>query len=551
MDSDIDNLMGHIGEFGKYQMRQFLLHILAGGTAGVHMLSLVTVAATPDHRCLVDGVESAFNATYNDPDMRQYIPVVDGEFDSCHLYDSNNDTITCNQWVYDNQYYRSSRVIDWNMICDHRWMAAVSQSVFMFGVFTGAVVLGSLADRFGRKTIFCLSGLLQLILGVSVAFFSEYYSFLFMRYLLGIFGSAGAYITGFVLTMELVGPSKRTICGISFQASFALGVMLVALWGALIGDRVMLQVVYGLHSLLIIPHYWIMDESPRWLWSQGRIHEAVSIVEKAAKMNGQDAPDRAFYVSRGMSGMRTKEEMELNAPKAGIIDLVRTPNLRAKTLNCALNWFANSIVYYGLSLNTGKLLGNPYLMLFIVGLVEWPSYIATVLLMDRTGRRSLISSTMLLGGFACLLAVFIPNGTVVTVIVMVGKFFIAASFAIIYNYTAEMFPTVVRNTALGVGSMCARLSGALTPMIGLLDSLDKTLPTVIFASLALLAGALALFLPETAGKPMPQTLEEGEEFGKGDTAFSSCFGGARRRTASLAVPEQSTPRNDIALNIRD
>lgn len=53
-------------------------------------------------------------------------------------------------------------------------------------------------------------------------------------------------------------------------------------------------------------------------------------------------------------------------------------------------------------------------------------------------------------------------------IVFLGKFCISGSFAIIYNYSAEMFPTVVRNTALGVGSMCARLSAALTPLITLL-----------------------------------------------------------------------------------
>lgn len=33
------------------------------------------------------------------------------------------------------------------MVCDNRWMAAVAQSAYMFGVFTGAVVLGSLADK--------------------------------------------------------------------------------------------------------------------------------------------------------------------------------------------------------------------------------------------------------------------------------------------------------------------------------------------------------------------------------------------------------------------
>jgi len=54
-------------------------------------------------------------------------------------------------------------------------------------------------DRYGRKIIMYISAVLQLILGVGVAFISEYYSFLVIRFLYGIFGSAGAYITGFVL----------------------------------------------------------------------------------------------------------------------------------------------------------------------------------------------------------------------------------------------------------------------------------------------------------------------------------------------------------------
>jgi MFS family permease len=54
-------------------------------------------------------------------------------------------------------------------------------------------------DRYGRKIILYVSAVLQLALGVGVAFVSEYYSFLVIRFLYGIFGSAGAYITGFVL----------------------------------------------------------------------------------------------------------------------------------------------------------------------------------------------------------------------------------------------------------------------------------------------------------------------------------------------------------------
>lgn len=56
--------------------------------------------------------------------------------------------------------------------------------------------------------------------------------------------------------MEIVGASKRTACGMTFQGMFALGVMLVAFWGYFISDRVYLQVVYSLHSLVLIGHWW-------------------------------------------------------------------------------------------------------------------------------------------------------------------------------------------------------------------------------------------------------------------------------------------------------
>lgn len=142
-----------------------------------------------------------------------------------------------------------------------------------------------------------------------------------------------------------------------------------------------------------------------------------------------------------------------------------------KTLNVCLCWFANSLVYYGLSLSAGKLYGNPFLILFLMGLVEFPSYIVIVFVLDRLGRRSITSGLMLLGGLCCIIAVFIAQGsTAATTIVMLGKLFIAGSFAVIYNYSAELFPTVVRNSAMGLGSMCARLSGALTPLITLLGT---------------------------------------------------------------------------------
>lgn len=329
--------------------------------------------------------------------------------------------------------------------------------------------------------------------------------------------------------MELVGPSKRTICGVSFQAAFAGGIMLVAAWGSIIADRQMLQMIYGLHSCLLIAHWWIMDESPRWLWAQGRREEAVKIVAKGVRWNSRNIPlDEQYFLSKARYTSAITEESTTET--AGVSDLFKTPNLRMKTLNVCLCWFANALAYYGLSLSTGKLNGNPYLILFIMGLVEMPSYIVLVFTLDILGRRSITSTLMLIGGICCIVAAYIEQGTTLaTGIVMVGKFTIAGSFAVIYNYSAELFPTVVRNSAMGLGSMAARLSGALTPLISLLDSFDPTIPAVTFGVITLISGTWVMFLPETNHQPMPESIADGEAFGQGDTCFSACFGGKRRK----------------------
>ncbi|KAK9871378.1 hypothetical protein WA026_011633 [Henosepilachna vigintioctopunctata] len=543
---DLDTLMNSLGDFGKYQWWQFVLHILSALTAGLHMMALVTVAAVPEHRCEITNIDVNKTMTaLNYTTLLKYIPVKsNNEFDSCSMFNgTSNETYKCTSWVYNNTYYTSTRAIEWDFVCDRRWMGAIAQTSYMLGVFLGCVTLGNLADKIGRKPVYCWSAVLQLILGVGVAFTSNYYLFLIVRFLYGIFGSAGSYLTGFVLTMELVGPSKRSICGIAFQGVFATGIMLVAVWGAIISDRQWLQVVYGLHGLLLIGHWWLMDESPRWLWANGRYKESVEIVQKALEINGSPVTiNKAEFVSKGQANQRTTKTEE-----AGISDLFKTPNLRIKTLNVCLCWFANSLVYYGLSLSSGNIKGNPFLVFFIMALIELPGYVLTVVLMDRLGRRFITSFNMVVGGMCCIIAVSFTIGSLVSIsFVFIGKFLIACSFAVIYNYSAELFPTVVRNSALGIGGMCARTSGALTPLITLLDSFDPKMPSMIFAVIAILSGFLTMFLPETMGREMPSTIEDGENFGIGDTCFTNFFGRKKiskgpRNGLQIAMTEQMNP----------
>jgi len=65
-----------------------------------------------------------------------------------------------------------------------------------------------------------------------------------------------------------------------------------------------------------------------------------------------------------------------------------------------------SMVYYGLSLNSGNLGGNFYVNFTISGLVEFPAYTLCILLLDRVGRKWMHFICMVAGGTACISTVF-------------------------------------------------------------------------------------------------------------------------------------------------
>lgn len=217
---------------------------------------------------------------------------------------------------------------------------------------------------------------------------------------------------------------------------------------------------------------------------------------------------------------KVKIVKDLNVKDPTLIDLFRYPNLRKKTLLIFLDWFVNSATYYGLSWNTNSLGSNHYMNFVMSGAVEFPAYIALLFTLNRWGRRNILCGCMLVAGCMLLITVIIPDqkgseqNYPVIACAMFGKMAITASYGTIYVFTTEQFPTPVRNVGLGASSMMARFGGILAPYINLLADIWKPLPLVIFGMLTFISGLLSLYLPETLGKKLPETIEEGELFGK-------------------------------------
>ena len=128
-------------------------------------------------------------------------------------------------------------------------------------------------------------------------------------------------------------------------------------------------------------------------------------------------------------------------------------------------------MFYALSLNSGSLYGDFFINNLLLGVVEIPANVLTILCCNwkRLGRRLTSSLSLVLGGVVSFIAIpLVLNniGAGSTAMSVIGKAFITMGFASIYVYTVELFPTEVRSAGMGSGSMCARISGMAAPYIG-------------------------------------------------------------------------------------
>lgn len=186
------------------------------------------------------------------------------------------------------------------------------------------------------------------------------------------------------------------------------------------------------------------------------------------------------------------------------------------------------MVYYGLSLNVGAIIeGDLYLNFFIMGGLELLTYLLCWRVMNHVGRKAIYCACIFTAAFCCL-ATMVPilletdQKWINTVLSNLGKMGVTGSFAMVYIYTAELLPTSVRNTGVGLCSMMGRIGSILSPYIGSLHMviggpLGSALPLVVFGSVALLAGVLATHLPETRGHKLPDTVGEARDMGSNKT----------------------------------
>ncbi|XP_040206859.1 solute carrier family 22 member 2-like isoform X1 [Rana temporaria] len=530
--TSFDDVLEEIGQFGLFQKQLFFIMCFISAVFSPIYVGIVFLGFVPDFRCSNPAAkELSRKCGWNFEKEINYTVILPDDsvdplyFSQCFEYETNwnwtsisctdpirnltsysnnNMTVTSctNGWVYDTT--GSSIVTEFNLVCDDSWKLDLFQSFVNFGFFLGSMFIGYIADRFGRKPCLLISLFITAVFGVLVAFAPTYPWLITFRFIQGLV-SKGSWLSGYILVAEFVGLDHRRTVGIVYQVAFTVGLLALAGAAYFINNWRWLQLAVTLPNFVFLTYCWFVPESPRWLLSQNQKDKANEIIKHIAKKNKKPIPNTLQRL--------TANEDTGDKQVPSFKDLVRTPQIRKHTFILMYIWFTCAVIYQGLIMHMGSTGENIYLDFFISAMVEFPAAFIIIVTVDRIGRRYPWAVGCFVTGLACLVTAFIPEGLQWLKVTLgcISRMGITLSYEMICLVNAELYPTFIRNLGIMVCSSMCDLGGIITPFIVYrLSNVWKELPLIVFAVFGTLSGVLVLFLPETKGQTLPETIEEVE-----------------------------------------
>lgn len=532
MARDLDDVLEEIGHFGKFQIFNYILISVPMIFVVISANSFVFTSGDMDYRCRVPECEGADSTEFDAPWVEWAVPMeertngrlpmrcerfvpLSNDNDTCWEHDFSNATQRCHDWVFKGDEITIVR--EWEITCaENVWKLTLSGTLVYLGVLLSKPFAGYVSDRFGRKTML-LGGLaLAGSAGAVRGFSNGLLMYQICNILEGIFGG-GIYSAAFVMGLEIMGPKKRVLGGAIMSSYNAFGeIAMGAIAWALRSWRLIHAVIYG-PAVLFILYIWLLPESVRWLLAKGKKDKAEKIMMKAAKMNGVTLQSDMFKSLTSLEKLNGEpEKLTSPLPEKGIVtQAVRSKILMLRLAMLSFIWACISFVFSGMTFNATSLAGNKYVNFMLAGLIEMPGHLLTYFGMDRLGRKGTLAGSLAASSLCCFLFVAVPSDIegLGIGLYLCGKFAITTSYDVMYMYSAELFPTKLRHSMISACSMLGGIGAIAAPQTPLLASMFPALPLLLFGGFTLASAILTLFLPETKGVKLPDTVEEAENLG--------------------------------------
>jgi len=268
--------------------------------------------------------------------------------------------------------------------------------------------------------------------------------------------------------MEYVGPQHRARMGTFIEFSWALAAMAQPGVYYLVRHYQHMQFMSTGYEAIFAIGLFMMSESPRWLLANGHYEKAREIIIKAASQNGKLSMDQieAKFL-RLKAFVESEAESTSDKKKQTLFDLYKEPVLLRNCILLYCIWFAMSFVAYGIMLNIGDLGGNLFINTFVTSLGGFITQLVMIFIVDRITRRHLLFLAYFFAAVSFFVMALVTNAPPIYMTVFAFTGFSAMTIVSVINYVyaTEIFPTTVRQIAMGSCGCISRLGSISAPFM--------------------------------------------------------------------------------------
>ncbi len=383
----------------------------------------------------------------------------------------------------------------------------------LVGTIVGSIVFARPADRYGRRPLLVVMGLLYLFSALGSAIAWDAGSFMFFR-LIGGLGVGGASVVAPLYVAEIAPARFRGRLVALVQLNIVFGILLAYLSNYIIAGMGLGEAewrwMFGVEAVPALAFTLLLalnPRSPRWLVAQGRTEEASQVLALVGTDAGSVESEIAAITDSLADAARYLKERFFQRKYL-------KPILLAVAI-AAFNQLSgiNALIYYTRRIfeMAGASGTSALLQSVIIGGTNLLVTMAALAVIDHFGRRKL----MLVGSIGYIISLsatavaFYTETSGPLVLVCLVVFIASHAFgqgSVIWVFIGEVFPNAVRARGQALGSFVHWIMAALIsltfPMIAEISGAH------IFAFYALcMVGQLAWVLtvmPETKGVPLEE-----------------------------------------------
>ena len=472
-------------------------------------------------------------------------------------YKDDNDIIHSNEALTNDicgkeyevlERFGYSWVSEFNIECDKFYIGLIGVFTFI-GNTMGSVVFSIITKYLSHKKILIISSFgfsLSIFICTMVHSINNFYYIFGCLIFVGLFGNCLCY-SSLVICEEIISSRERSFFSSIINMGYGLcGIMYSLIFMYVQNWRYDFYILIGCSLLLCALIWAFVYDSPRTYIDNKDIETTKKILEGIASFNGiKEEFIKKFETKEckqlikeimklendeddiEMKEMNSQNELTGEDTNTTLIEVrmdtrkkkkpkkmtafssLKYPSLRYKFFILCILWFGTRSTSNCIALSSKALPGNYYFNIIFLFIFESTAYYISGILIniEKLGRKGTLWSQYLIISTCFLLLSFLKLLNQVELgLHYIIRFCAAAIELVYYTYTLEVYPTPVRSVNFGMNVTFGNIGSILSPLV--YEYLSSSLFLFIFALFSIFHSILLIFLPETVGKPMIETIEE-------------------------------------------